>query len=302
MPDGTVVAPTRMRGYAVAFGLIALTAALAALHLFALGGQPAFRLDDAFIVLNNASALLESDQAFPDAPPLLGSTSLSHTFLVAGLSFVMPPETALLFLGWAGLLLFSLGVARFAGLEGAPDWLQLLFGLVALLCGDLFRVHLNGLETSLVLAASIWTVIGTTERWPPVPFGAFLGVLPFLRPELAVLGAMCCGGSPKPWWNSMDSTMTAVCWMRAAMGCCWTLSADITRSWRQSGKRGKGSDPPNRRRRLWQRRWRLRAPKRTRCATIWRNSKTWSRSSARKPNWMQPGVGCRQRTGCAKTF
>jgi len=52
-------------------------------------------------------------------------------------------------------------------------------------------VHLNGLETSLVLAAIIWTVIGATERWSPVPFGAFLGVLPFLRPELAVLGALC---------------------------------------------------------------------------------------------------------------
>ena len=63
MTDGTVAAPTRMRGYAVAFGLIALTAALAALHLFALGGQPAFRLDDAYIVLNNAAALLETDQA-----------------------------------------------------------------------------------------------------------------------------------------------------------------------------------------------------------------------------------------------
>ena len=89
-----------------------------AVYLSALGG-PMFRLDDGYIVLNNAQALFAPDRNFPDAPALYGSTSLLHTIAAALTGALVGPELGLMVLAWIAIGLFGLAIlelARDAGL------------------------------------------------------------------------------------------------------------------------------------------------------------------------------------------
>ncbi|KAA9008033.1 hypothetical protein [Histidinibacterium aquaticum] len=173
--------------WALAGLLIAVVVGLVALGAWSATGGPAFRLDDAYIVLNNAAAIVGGDASFPEVRPLHGSTSLLHTLAVFLLGLAMPPDAALFWLAWGAVLAQALA-ALFLARELQ---LSLAFGLglaaLTATAGDLIRVQVNGLETGWMVAAILWVLALAATR-PTRPSVAILaGCLPFIRPELAIL-------------------------------------------------------------------------------------------------------------------
>ncbi|WP_095594940.1 hypothetical protein [Actibacterium pelagium] len=166
--------------------VVVAVALFASAHLLLLGG-PAFRLDDAYIVLNNSDALLHGDKNFPDARPLLGSTSLIHTLAVTALSVVLSPELALWVSAWASVLVLMLGVLHLCLHLQLSSLTTTLLVVVSVTTGDLFRVHLNGLETGLMMATTLWALVLLHIGTRPVSLAALAAALPFIRPELGLL-------------------------------------------------------------------------------------------------------------------
>jgi hypothetical protein len=153
---------------------------------------PTFPVDDAYITLHNAIALRNRvDPNYAGVPALTGSTSGVHVVLVALFSFVLEPLRAL----WAsmilGAVLYAVGLFRLGQAHGAS-----LLACVLALASGIFVAHtphqlMNGLETGLALAGTTWALALSAEpraferKWLLI----LVGMLPFLRPELAALDA-----------------------------------------------------------------------------------------------------------------
>ncbi|MEM6738467.1 MAG: hypothetical protein AAF646_00030 [Pseudomonadota bacterium] len=170
--------------------LVAVLGVAFGAYVTALGGAM-FRLDDAYIVLNNAQALFAPDTAFPNTPALYGSTSLVHTLLTAGVGWVLPPELGLMLLAWVAVALFGLGVLELGRMAGLAAPLRVAIAICALTTGDFVRVHLNGLETGLAMAVVTWLIVLHRRRSPALPWLAALA--PFIRPELLLLSGLIIG-------------------------------------------------------------------------------------------------------------
>ena len=151
-------------------------------------------LDDAYITLHSAQALLAGGDASYGSPVLSGITSAPHLLLVTASQALAPGERSVLALAWLGLALYAMALAVFARRVG-PLWGALLV-LCGLTAGVFLPYHaLNGLETGWALAALTWTLVlaspaaGAPADTAPsggrrATLGLLLGTLPFLRPEL----------------------------------------------------------------------------------------------------------------------
>lgn len=213
--------------------LILLSVVAAALALWVQTGGPAFRLDDAYIVLNNAEALVSGDASFPEVSPLHGSTSIIHTLAVFLLGQNLMPETALYVLSWTAILTFACGAFVFARNLGLSAAFGLSLALLAATSGDLLYVNLNGLETGWMMAALMWALVMTARD----PLGRGLAVLaaflPFIRPELVIFSAFLgCraalvafrGGQ---WRRFARSTGLFVVVVGALLFLQWTFSGSL---------------------------------------------------------------------------
>lgn len=158
-----------------------------AVYLSALGG-PMFRLDDGYIVLNNAQALFAPDRNFPDAPALYGSTSLLHTIAAALTGALVGPELGLMVLAWIAIGLFGLAILELARDAGLSMSVRFLATATAITTGDLVQVHLNGLETTLAVAVVAWLIVLHRRESAVLPFLA--AAAPFVRPELFLLSVL----------------------------------------------------------------------------------------------------------------
>ena len=147
-----------------------------------------FRLDDGYIVLNNAHALFAQDKNFPDTPALYGSTSLLHTFAAALMGALLGPEQGLMVLAWIAIALFGLAILELARDAGLPKSVRFLVAATAITTGDLVRVHLNGLETTLAMAVVAWLIVLHRRESAVLPFLA--AAAPFVRPELFLLSGL----------------------------------------------------------------------------------------------------------------
>lgn len=147
--------------------------------------QPAFPLDDAYITLHNARALLAggADPNYAGASALTGATSAVHLVLVAALGAILPLELASRLVLLAALCLYAAGLNRLLRRTQCPPLVRVGLLWSALLLGYLPYQLLNGLESGLALAAIAWALVLADSRWGPILFGA----LPFVRPELAFL-------------------------------------------------------------------------------------------------------------------
>src|SRR5438105_13997964 len=77
--------------------------------------RPLFDLDDPYITLHNAEALLSGhDPNYGVTHPLVGATSAIHLVLVTALLLVVQPLWALQIANWLAILLYALGLARLA--------------------------------------------------------------------------------------------------------------------------------------------------------------------------------------------
>lgn len=153
--------------------------------------HPDFPLDDAYIVQHSVDGLLHGGETrFIGSTPLQGTTSPASLLLISALAIVLPTGWAQVVVTSIAAVLYLVGVFRLATDAGAePTWAGLLAAL-ALLVGNSLLQLLNGLETGLAMAAISWTLVWFRGPEPECPrLYALLGVLPFIRPELAALGA-----------------------------------------------------------------------------------------------------------------
>jgi hypothetical protein len=147
-----------------------------------------FPIDDSYITLSNARVLLSGE---PDpnygTSYLTGATSPVHLLLVALGSLVIEPTTASMLIGVGGALLYFLGIERIVRSVGLSTRLHLALLLIGTAWGYSLFNYLNGLETSIAMAAAAWMlVLQDDKRKLPL----LVGISPFIRPELAVLGGL----------------------------------------------------------------------------------------------------------------
>lgn len=216
MPDIASDAPRTASGFPPA--LAAMLAVCGAFIVWMLAlGTPAFPLDDAYITLSNARDLLDGSQGPFGVSPLVGATSPVHLALVAALAAVVPLPWAGALAAWIAIAAYTLALARLAqrcGLGAGETALLVAIGLGAGL--SLYHL-LNGLETGLAMAFVAWSLV--LAMGPPTPlFPALLGLMPFVRPELAILAAILfvnqarLRGEARDWQAlALDTAILAAC-------------------------------------------------------------------------------------------
>jgi hypothetical protein len=175
--------------------VLVAVAMLAWIAHFAGTTAPLFPVDDAYITLHNARALLSGvDKNFGGTPALVGATSSVHLAAVAALGVAMPLPWALDASLWIAAVLYALGIARLATVLGASPVAACLLALAGLLAGGTPHQLFNGLETGLAMAACVWALALASERAPSravmLVLGALCGAMPFIRPELAALSLL----------------------------------------------------------------------------------------------------------------
>lgn len=152
-----------------------------------------FPVDDAYISLHSAQVLYSgADRQYLGTPALVGATSPAHVVLTSLLLPFLTPLWAHWLNGWLGALAFACALARLAFSLRAHPLVALLVSITGLIVGEVPHQLLNGLETGWAMAAVSWTLAAALEspvrrRWE-LPVG--IGVLPFVRPELALLSGL----------------------------------------------------------------------------------------------------------------
>lgn len=153
-----------------------------------LDGPFVFPLDDAYITINNAQALLQGKDASYAVSPLVGATSLVHLAMVTlGLTFCSPVLGSYI-VSFLGLIAYTQGVWALAEQKALEPRQAALLLLVAL--GGCYAAYhvLNGLETVWAMAGVTWALV-LSDRPTPI-LAALCGFLPFVRPELAALSGL----------------------------------------------------------------------------------------------------------------
>lgn len=150
---------------------------------------PYFVYDDSYITLANATSLLTGITPF-SSPALTGSTSIVHTLLASVLSLFAAPEAALALSNSLALCLAAIGMSKVCRFHGFSQLTTAAMTVAYACCGlTLMHAH-NGLETSLVLAGSVWAIY-FTETDDVTGSAIIAGLLPWIRPELSLLSLYC---------------------------------------------------------------------------------------------------------------
>lgn len=149
-----------------------LVSLLAALVLF---WPRVFPLDDAYITLHNARSLLAGCDPLYGVSPLTGATSPVHLLSITLLGVVMTLPNALLVVSVVCLGLYVWALWRIY-----EHWAFVFIGLASSFAPVWF---FNGLETSMAMAATGWSLALRDNRRLPL----LLGLMPFIRPDLAFL-------------------------------------------------------------------------------------------------------------------
>lgn len=154
-------------------------------------GVPDFPMDDAYIVQHAVESLHARVDARYGGSPLSGVTSPLHVLVIWVLSVVMPVPWAQFLVAGASFVAWVAGAVELARRTGVPWHGQMLLAALSLLGGMIFYQSFNGLETGLAMAVGVWALVlflepARVRRW----HAALLGVLPFVRPELAILSAL----------------------------------------------------------------------------------------------------------------
>jgi hypothetical protein len=159
-----------------------------------IANQPVrFPLDDAYITIANAQQIVTGAVDSYGYTRPTGATSLVHMLLLVPLGLVMAWPAASLTLAMLAASAYVLGLYQalltISGHRGVA-----ILGSIAGFAGiKLWYQLMNGLETGFAMAAVIWTVY--LAQFPDDParrrwLAGLIGVLPFIRPELALLTAV----------------------------------------------------------------------------------------------------------------
>ncbi|MBL8600960.1 MAG: hypothetical protein JNK72_03455 [Myxococcales bacterium] len=179
--------------------LMALCLALAALFGRANARHDGFLfpIDDAYITLHNAVALAAGhDPNFAGVSPLVGSTSLAHLLWVRLFLTAFAPTAALFAASWVAIAGYAWGLVALARAHKLSPLLMALTVVFGVTAARTPHHLVNGLETGLALALFTWVLaLGVDDpeappsRARPLVWGALVGLMPFVRPELAVFSA-----------------------------------------------------------------------------------------------------------------
>jgi len=171
---------------------LAVAATLLAIGWAAWLRQPDFPLDDSYIVQHAVDGLLHGGETrFVGSTPLEGVTSPAMLLPMAALGLLLPTPWAQLAVTALGAVLYLVGVYRLGAAAGLGDGWSLLLALLALLAGWSVFQLLNGLETGLAMAAVAWLLVWFRNAEPERRWHyALVGLLPFIRPELAALSML----------------------------------------------------------------------------------------------------------------
>lgn len=142
-------------------------------------------MDDAYITLSNARAILSGVDSVFDRSPLIGATSAVHLVLVTFFGLMVPLETASAIVGALSVVIYAAGLKVLAESTGCRGWKTARIVFVGLTIGFQTFHYFNGLETGLAMASVVWALALANSRTLPL----LCGILPFVRPELALLSA-----------------------------------------------------------------------------------------------------------------
>lgn len=199
---------------------VAALAAVAAVIWAVWLSSPVFPLDDAYIVQHSVDSLFNGETRYIGASPFDGITSKAHLLLIAALALVIPVPWAQLVVTAIGAILYVVGVYRLARAHGSSNLWAIALIALSVLTGLTLLHLLNGLETGLAMAATVWTFVWFQK---PVPARSWhygiLGLLPFIRPELAALTLLVAA---RAFWHlyrnekRFSDMARAACWIAAA--------------------------------------------------------------------------------------
>ncbi|RWR30065.1 hypothetical protein D2T31_09240 [Sinirhodobacter populi] len=145
-----------------------------------------FVLDDAYITIANAELLLRGGMdSYGNAGPT-GATSPVHLFLVALLSFFLDVPVASFVWLFVLAAVYAAGLWRLLMAVGRSPFLAACGTLTGLIAGLAWVNLMNGLETGMAMAVIAWAACFSQQR-RDMPLAVLAGVMPFVRPELAVL-------------------------------------------------------------------------------------------------------------------
>jgi hypothetical protein len=149
--------------------------------------RPSLPLDDAYITLHNARALLAggADPVYAGSTALTGATSAVHLVLIAILGLVLPLELASKLVTLIAILLYAAGLVVLLRRLQCPPVARAVLLVTGLMVGYMPYHLLNGLESGLAVAAIVWGLALIDSKWLPL----LCGTMPFVRPELAFLAA-----------------------------------------------------------------------------------------------------------------
>jgi hypothetical protein len=182
-------------------------------------GSPVFPLDDAYIVQHAVEGLYAGhDTRFPDARPLTGSTSPLHVFLIASIAWLVSVEWAQMIVAGLAAVLYVAGAFHLSMRAGASLRWAAGVALLAVMAGHSVHQVFNGLETGLAMAAVIWALVWFFEPRPVSYWRyALLGVLPWIRPELAALSGLLALRAVWAEWQN-DPRLPAIWMARMGLG------------------------------------------------------------------------------------
>lgn len=186
-----------------------------------------FPLDDAYIVLHNAQVLhWGCDPNYVGVPALIGSTSIVHATLVSLLMFWLTPTAASLVIQWFSIALYATGLVRLACLFKVTLWQALLFLVTSLLIGFMPYHLLSGLETTLAMAAVVWSLIYANQpvtKSQRILLALLCGVLPFIRPELALWSILLLLYQAKRYHHAVFNKFSQDCLLTLCSAAPWLI-------------------------------------------------------------------------------
>jgi hypothetical protein len=147
---------------------------------------PLARLDDAYIALHSARVVLSGHDPVFGVAALVGATSPAYVALLVGIlgSGVVSGLAALRLANSAGLVAYVAAVWYLADVVGLTRGRRLALLGIALTSGVVMFHLTNGMETGWAMAVLTF-VIAAAHAGRPIAVACCVGLLPFLRPDLA---------------------------------------------------------------------------------------------------------------------
>jgi hypothetical protein len=152
-------------------------------------------LDDSYIALASAQSVVRGQDPHYGSPALVGVTSPAYVALLAGLLETgLAPLTALRVAGALSLTSLLASLGWLATVAGTTGWRALALVGVVVPSGFVVTHSTNGLETGFAMAL-ICGMIASYLANRPLGVAAGAGVIPALRPDLAVVAGLILAAS-----------------------------------------------------------------------------------------------------------